>query len=138
MICTSLTRSFLICVSLYRCGRSDVRSPRIREGLLWAAELNMTKATRRTLRSGSWSVFRKSPNSRISNLAISSRIYYIIYLVCIYLQVHLQKLEYHEKGQYFLSLISESETHILYRFITHRLKYFKPLFLEILMIMAYR
>ncbi len=38
----------------------------------------------------------------------------------------------------FLSLISESETHILYRFVTHRVKYFKPLFLEILMIMAYR
>ncbi len=34
-----------------------------------------------------------------------------------------QKFEYHEKGQYFLSLISESETHILYRFITHRVKY---------------
>lgn len=67
IICTSRTRSFLIWVSLYRCGRSDVRSPRIREGLLWAAELNMTKATCRTLRSGSWSVFRKSPNSRISN-----------------------------------------------------------------------
>ncbi len=30
-----------------------------------------------------------------------------------------------------LSLISESETHILHRFITHRVKYFKPLFLEI-------
>ncbi len=29
-----------------------------------------------------------------------------------------------------------SETHILYRFITHRIKYFKPLFLDILMIMA--
>ncbi len=28
-------------------------------------------------------------------------------------------LEYYEKGQYFLSLISESEPHILYRFITH-------------------
>ncbi len=53
-------------------------------------------------------------------------------------QVHLKQLEYHEKGQYFLSLIIESETHILYRFITHRVKYFKPLFLEILMIMAYR
>ncbi len=48
------------------------------------------------------------------------------------------KLEYHEKGQYFLSLISERETHILYRFITHRVKYFKHLFLAILMIMAYR
>ncbi len=50
----------------------------------------------------------------------------------------LQKFEYHEKRQYFLSLISESETHILYRFITYRVKYFKPVFLEILMIMAYR
>ncbi len=36
------------------------------------------------------------------------------------------------------SLISESETRILYRFIAHRVKYFKPLFLEILMNMAYR
>ncbi len=57
-------------------------------------------------------------------------------LPCI--QLHLKKIEYHEKGQYFLSLISESETHILYRFITHRVKYFKPLFREILMIMASR
>ncbi len=31
-------------------------------------------------------------------------------------EVHLNKIEYHEKGQYFLSLISESETHISYRF----------------------
>ncbi len=30
------------------------------------------------------------------------------------IQVHLKQLEYHEKGQYFLSLISESETYILY------------------------
>ncbi len=30
-----------------------------------------------------------------------------------------------------LSIISESETHILYRFITNRVKYFKPLFLDI-------
>ncbi len=30
-----------------------------------------------------------------------------------------------------MSLISESETHILYRFITYRVKYFKPLFIEI-------
>ncbi len=62
----------------------------------------------------------------------------IFYLYNMYLQVHLQKFEYHEKGQYFLSLISERETHILYRFITHRVKYFKTLFLEMLMIMAYR
>lgn len=40
------------------------------------------------------------------------------------LQVHLKKLEDCEKGQYFLSVISESETVILYRLITHRVKYF--------------
>ncbi len=56
---------------------------------------------------------------------------------CVHIQVHLKKCKYHEKGQYFLSLISESETHILYRFVTYRVKYFKPLFLEILMIMTY-
>lgn len=34
---------------------------RISEGLLWAAELKVTRATLRTLRSGSSNVFRKSP-----------------------------------------------------------------------------
>ncbi len=43
-----------------------------------------------------------------------------------------------KKVNIFGPLISESETHILYRFITHRVKYFKSLFLEILLIMAYR
>ncbi len=43
----------------------------------------------------------------------------------------MKKFEYHENGQYFLSLISESETHILYR-VTYRVKYYKPLFLDIL------
>ncbi len=43
------------------------------------------------------------------------RIYTHIYVCrCIYTE----NIEYHEKGQYFLSLISESETHILYKFIT--------------------
>ncbi len=55
-----------------------------------------------------------------------------------HIQVHLKKIEYHEKGQYILSFISDSETYILYRFITHRVKYFKLLFFEMLMIMAYR
>ncbi len=49
-----------------------------------------------------------------------------------------KKNEYHEKGQYFLSLISESETHISRRFITHIGEYLKPLFTEMFMIMAYR
>ncbi len=35
-------------------------------------------------------------------------------IVCVYVQVHLKKkIEYHEKVQYFLSLISESEIHII-------------------------
>ncbi len=37
------------------------------------------------------------------------------------LLVHLKILEYHGKGQYFLSLISESEPRILYRFITNEI-----------------
>ncbi len=49
-----------------------------------------------------------------------------------------KKIECQEKCQYFVSLISESETHILNIFITHGVKYFKPLFFETLMIMAYR
>ncbi len=61
---------------------------------------------------------------------------YIYIHIHTYIQVHIKKLEYHVKGQYFLSLISESE--ILYRLITHRVKNFKPLFLEILTIMAGR
>ncbi len=52
-------------------------------------------------------------------------------------KVHLKKIEYHEKGQYFLSLISERKS-IYYIDSLHRVKYFKPLVLEILMIMAYR
>ncbi len=49
-----------------------------------------------------------------------------------------QKMWISWKGQYFVSLISESEIHILYRFITQWVKYFKLLFLDIFMIMAYR
>ncbi len=59
-------------------------------------------------------------------------------LIEIPLQVHLKEFEYLKKGQYILSLISESETQILYRLITHRVYYLNPLFHEILMIMAYR
>ncbi len=62
----------------------------------------------------------------------------IVSLSCLIYRYIQKKNEYHEKGQYFSSLISESETHILYRFITHGVIYFKPLFLEMLMIMAYR
>ncbi len=40
--------------------------------------------------------------------------------VCVYIKVHLKKNEYQEKCKYFVSLISEGETHILYRFITQR------------------
>ncbi len=75
----------------------------------------------------------------ISLISIEVSVYIYMYVyIYIYIQVHLKILEYHEKGQYFLSLISERETHILYRFITRRVKYFKYLFFEIVMIMAYR
>ncbi len=36
-----------------------------------------------------------------------------------------------KKVNIFCHSISDSETHILYRFIKHRVKYFKPLFLDI-------
>ncbi len=53
------------------------------------------------------------------------------------IQVHLKKLEYHEKGQDFLALFSESETHILYRFITQS-EIFQAFISRFFMIMAYR
>ncbi len=43
---------------------------------------------------------------------------YIHLYLSIYLSISIQKFEYDEKGQYFLTLISESETHILYSCIT--------------------
>ncbi len=52
-----------------------------------------------------------------------------VFYIYIYRYISKKKL-YHEKGKYILSHISESETHILYRFITHRVTYFKPLFLN--------
>ncbi len=67
-------------------------------------------------------------------LLINSLLVYI-QCVCVCVYIYTGNLK---KCQSFLSLISESETHMLYRFITHRAKYFKPLFLEMLMIMAYR
>ncbi len=72
----------------------------------------------------------------------NSKLYYIYIYIYIYIhtytQVHKKKFEYHEKGQFFLSLISESETIYYIDSLHIRGKYFKPLFLEILMIMAYR
>lgn len=49
-----------------------------------------------------------------------------------------KKLEYREKVQCFFSVVLESETVTLYRFITHTVKYVKLLFLVILIIVAYR
>jgi len=51
----------LTLVSLYNCGRTESSRSRTSEGLLCAAELNATRATRRTFRSGSWRVRRNSP-----------------------------------------------------------------------------
>ncbi len=53
-----------------------------------------------------------------SDHVIMCLIHHSFNILSIYLSIYLKKLEYHEKGQYFLSLISESETQILNRFIT--------------------
>ncbi len=73
----------------------------------------------------------------ITNLMMTSKLLKCLHFCVTYKYIS-KNLNIMEKGQYFLSLISESETHILYRLITHRVKYFKTLFLEILMIMAYK
>ncbi len=66
--------------------------------------------------------------------------------LCVYLncasntrniQVHLKKLEYREKVDFFFSNISKSETFIYSRFITCKEKHFKSFFVLILMIRAY-
>lgn len=62
----ALTRIF---VSLYKCGNTVVRRSRTRVGLLCAAELNATKATRRTFKSVSCNASKKSP---IADLNIGS------------------------------------------------------------------
>lgn len=48
-----------------------------------------------------------------------------MYVVLCIIQVDLKKFK-----NAFLSIISESETHKLYRSVTHRVKSFKPLFLN--------
>ncbi len=48
-----------------------------------------------------------------------------------------KKNEYHEKGQFFGPSFQKVKP-IYYIDSLHRVKYFKPLFLEILMIMAHR
>lgn len=50
----------LTLVSLYRCGRIASKRSLTSDGLLCAAELNVTSETRRTLRSGSFIVSKKS------------------------------------------------------------------------------
>ncbi len=76
----------------------------------------------------------RSPVLLINSLLVNIQCVCVCVCVCVYTG----NLKKKKKCQSFLSLISESETHILYRFITHRAKYFKPLFIEMLMIMAYR
>lgn len=52
------------------------------------------------------------------------------------IQARLKKIEYRERVEYFWSVVSESE--IIYSFITHRVKYFKLLFLVILTTYGFR
>ncbi len=62
--------------------------------------------------------------------------------IYIYIHIYIHRYKSKKKNRLsgkrsiFVSLISESKTHILYRFITHRVKYFKLLFIEVLMIVA--
>lgn len=46
-------------VSAYNFGKTESNKSRTKEGLLWAAELNATRATRLTFISGSSKAFRK-------------------------------------------------------------------------------
>ena len=46
------------------------RRSRTSEGLLWAAELNVTRATRRTFMSGSWMALRNLPRQFFNRLSI--------------------------------------------------------------------
>ncbi len=61
---------------------------------------------------------------------------YIYIYIHTYIQVHLKKYIISWKRAIFCHSFQKLKP--IYRFITHRVKYFKPLFLEILMIMAYR
>ncbi len=58
----------------------------------------------------------------------------VMEMLFMYLQVHLKKCEYHEKGQYFCHSFQKVKP-IYYIDSLHIVKYFKPLFLGILMIM---
>jgi len=61
-----------------------------------------------------------------------------IVLISPTIQVKLKKLEYGAKVHLFQQINLKGETNILYRLITCKVRYFKPLFVIILMIMAYR
>ncbi len=74
--------------------------------------------------SKSTSAAKKTKNTIASRLLVVLLVWVKLMKSCSYFSLKKvytgtsQKFEYHEKGQYFLSLISESETHILYRLIT--------------------
>ncbi len=57
-------------------------------------------------------------------------------LITIIVQLHLNKLECREKVNFFLQLISKSETFIYFRYITCKVKHLKKIVL-ILRIRAY-
>jgi len=52
--------------------------------------------------------------------------------------VKLEKLKYHAKAHLFQQFNLKGETNILYRLMTCKVTYFKPLFVIIVLIMAYR
>lgn len=79
------------------------------------------------LRSPVWSC---EDRQVVSKLILATQKQYFTHI-----KVRLKKWKYCER---FLSFTSESESNILSALITHGVKYFKPLFLVILMIMVYR
>jgi len=58
-------------VSLYRCASTEWSKSRTRDGLLWAAELKATRATRRTFKSLSCRASRKSPMFCLNNASMA-------------------------------------------------------------------
>jgi len=58
-------------VSLYRWASTEWSRSRTRDGLLWAAELKATRATRRTFKSLSCRASRKSPMFCLSSTSMA-------------------------------------------------------------------
>lgn len=102
-------------VSLYKCGKTESSRSRMRLGLLWAAELKVTRATLRTLRSGSCKVFKKSPIQVFSKGSTAwgcrqidcdvqnrhSSIFFLTHVIFSEIPVYIDHFHFKEKGLQF-------------------------------------